>query len=205
LTLKEEEKVKKYYLISEEELKRYEVLTQALRGCITLRQASEILGLSYRQCLRLKERFQNKGFEGLFRKSTPHANALKVTEELRQSILNLREKLYWDFNILHFNDKLKENHEIDLSYETVRKILIDAGLHEENKRKRMYRRRRRMPREGMLVQMDSSQHRWIEGVSEPWWLVAMVDDASGWVYAELHILNPLKIGHSQLVEVKLSA
>ncbi|WP_181405992.1 helix-turn-helix domain-containing protein [Thermodesulfovibrio sp. Kuro-1] len=62
--------MKKYYLISEEELKRYEVLTQALRGCITLRQASEILGLSYRQCLRLKERFQNKGFEGLFRKST---------------------------------------------------------------------------------------------------------------------------------------
>jgi len=67
--------LKNYYSVTEEELKRYEILTQALRGCITLRQASEILGLSYRQCLRLKERFQNEGFEGLFRRSALHANA----------------------------------------------------------------------------------------------------------------------------------
>ncbi len=34
-----------------------------------------------------------------------------------------------------------------------------------------------MPKAGMLVQMDSSQHRWIERIDKPWWLVAMVDDA----------------------------
>ncbi|MFN4245102.1 MAG: hypothetical protein ACK4F9_03005 [Brevinematia bacterium] len=43
-----------------------------------------------------------------------------------------------------------------------------------------------MPKAGMLVQMDSSQHRWIEAVEEPWWLVAMIDDADGYVYAEFH-------------------
>ncbi|MBW1972418.1 MAG: hypothetical protein JRI44_06240 [Deltaproteobacteria bacterium] len=34
--------------------------------------------------------------------------------------------------------------------------------------------------------MDSSQHRWLEHISKPWWLVAMIDDADGYVYAEFH-------------------
>ncbi|MCS7163868.1 MAG: hypothetical protein NZ845_02585 [Thermodesulfovibrio sp.] len=29
---------------------------------------------------------------------------------------------------------------------------------------------------GMLVQMDSYQHCWIDSVKEPWWLVTMIDD-----------------------------
>ncbi|GAB6184255.1 hypothetical protein JCM13991_19960 [Thermodesulfovibrio hydrogeniphilus] len=94
--------------------------------------------------------------------------------------------MYWDFNILHFKDKLKDVHDINLSYESIRKILIQEGLHEPKKKRKVYRRRRRMPKAGMLVQMDSSQHRWIEGIGQQWWLVAMIDDADGFVYAEFH-------------------
>lgn len=178
--------MKKYYIVTEEDLKRFEVMSQIKKGNLTVRLAQQILGLSYRQCLRIKERFIKEGFEGLLRKNPLTANAQKVTEELKNNIVMLRETFYWDFNILHFKEKLEQNHGISLSYETVRKILIKDGLHEVNKRRTVYRRRRRMPKEGMLVQMDSSQHRWIESVHEPWWLVAMVDDASGWVYAEFH-------------------
>ena len=35
-----------------------------------------------------------------------------------------------------------------------------------------------MPKAGMLVQMDSSQHYWLPLVENKWWLVAMVDDAT---------------------------
>ncbi|MCA1933071.1 MAG: hypothetical protein LDL13_05800 [Calditerrivibrio sp.] len=38
-----------------------------------------------------------------------------------------------------------------------------------------------MPKAGMVVQMDSSQHRWLEGIKDPWWLLAMIDDADGFV------------------------
>ena len=35
-----------------------------------------------------------------------------------------------------------------------------------------------MPKAGMLVQMDSSQHRWLKDILEKWHLIAMIDDAS---------------------------
>jgi hypothetical protein len=43
-----------------------------------------------------------------------------------------------------------------------------------------------MPKVGMLVQMDSSQHAWLEGILDEWWLVAMKDDADGYVYGRLY-------------------
>ncbi|GAB6183596.1 hypothetical protein [Thermodesulfovibrio hydrogeniphilus] len=50
------------YLVTEEELKRFEVMTQVLNGSMTLRQAQEILGLSYRQLLRIKKKLVCEGF-----------------------------------------------------------------------------------------------------------------------------------------------
>ncbi|MFB3896790.1 MAG: hypothetical protein ACE14V_10870 [bacterium] len=35
-----------------------------------------------------------------------------------------------------------------------------------------------MSKAGMLVQMDSSQHHWLPQIPKPWWLIAMIDDAS---------------------------
>jgi len=72
------------------------------------------------------------------------------------------------------------------SYETLRKLLIEKGLHTPKRRRKVYRRRRRMPKAGLLVQMDSSKCRWIQGVEKEWWLIAMIDDASGYLYAEFH-------------------
>ena len=80
--------------------------------------------------------------------------------------------------ILHFKDKLTDVHKVHLSYESIRKILIEYNLHTPKKKKIVHRRRRRMPKAGMLVQMDSSQHNWIEHIPEKWWLVAMIDDAT---------------------------
>ncbi|GAB6182826.1 ISNCY family transposase [Thermodesulfovibrio hydrogeniphilus] len=167
-------------------MKRAEVITQVVNGCMSLRQAQEILRLSYRQLLRIKKRFIQEGFEGLLRKKPPVPQALKITQSLHEQIINLRKSLYWDFNILHFKDKLKECHGINLSYESIRRVLLKEGLHEAKRKRRVYRRRRRMPKAGMLVQMDSSEHRWIEEIEKPWWLVAMIDDADGFVYAEFH-------------------
>ncbi len=178
--------MEKKYIITEEILKRYELMNQVLEGFITLRQAQETLGLSYRQALRIKKRFITYGFEGLLRKRPEIPQALKISSSVKEEIIKLRRSIYWDFNILHFKEKLKEDHGIDLSYESVRKILLEGGLYEPRRKKKFHRRRMRMPKAGILVQMDSSQHRWIDSIQEPWWLVAMTDDADGFVYAEFH-------------------
>lgn len=172
--------------ITEVELKRYKVLTDVLEGYIDLKTASELLGLSYRHTLRLRDRFISEGIAGIIRKKPLRPPNQRITSEMRQRIISLRKKLYEDFNILHFRDKLRDIHGISLSYESLRKILIKDGLHVPRKKRKVYRRRRRMPEAGMLVQMDSSQHRWIEEISEPWWLVAMVDDADGYVYGKFY-------------------
>ncbi|MCM8774007.1 MAG: hypothetical protein NC820_04665, partial [Candidatus Omnitrophica bacterium] len=67
---------------------------------------------------------------------------------------------------------------VKLSYESIRQILIKAGLYTPKKKKIVHRRRRRMPKAGMLIHMDSSQHQWLETVKEPWWLTAVIDDAN---------------------------
>jgi len=35
-----------------------------------------------------------------------------------------------------------------------------------------------MPKAGMLIQMDGSQHRWLPHIKEKWWLIANIDDAT---------------------------
>jgi len=174
------------YCVTEVELKRYKVLMDVKEGRLDLRTASELMGLSYRHTLRLRDRFEAEGFEGLLRRTPKKPPNQKISSETRQQIILLRKGRYKDLNILHFCDKLKEVHGIRLSYETVRKIMIQEGLHEPRKRRKVYRRRRRMPKAGMLVQMDSSQHRWVDSVDEPWWLVAMIDDAEGYVYGRFY-------------------
>ncbi|MCX7944393.1 MAG: hypothetical protein N2746_07800, partial [Deltaproteobacteria bacterium] len=71
---------------------------------------------------------------------------LKLTPELREKILNLRRSLYYDLNILHFKDKLEEEHNINLSHKTIRGLLIKEGLHKADKKRRFYKRRKRMPK-----------------------------------------------------------
>lgn len=177
--------MKRYY-VTEADMRRYRVLQNVVNRVMTLKSGSELLGLSYRQAIRLKKRFLVYGFEGLLRKGSSKPPHLKVSEGLRERIIELRKALYYDFNILHFKDKLSECHGINLSYEALRQILIKHNLHTPKAKRKIYRRRRRMPCAGLLVQMDSSEHRWVEEVKEPWWLIAMIDDADGYVYAQFH-------------------
>ncbi len=174
------------YSVTEEDMKRYHILEKVKDGSITLKEASELLGLSYRQALRLKKRFLLHGIEGIIRRAPLKSPNEKVKEHIKQTILDLRKNLYHDFNILHFKEKLSEMHKINLSYEAIRKLLIKEGLHTPKTKKKVYRRRRRMPDAGLLVQMDSSLHRWIKDIEKSWWLVTMIDDGDGFVYAEFH-------------------
>ncbi|MEZ0343214.1 MAG: ISNCY family transposase [Caldimicrobium sp.] len=176
----------KKFLITEDIMDRFCILQEVLQKRITLKDAALILGLSYRQAIRLKKRLLQNGLEGLQRKAPPKPPNLKLTPDLIQKIIHLKTTLYYDFNISHFKDKLASLHNISLSYETLRQILIKNGLHQPKKKRKFYKRRKRMPKAGMLVQMDSSLHQWIENVPEKWWLIAMIDDADSFVYAKFY-------------------
>jgi len=187
-------------LVTMRDIQRYKVLTEVIEKKLTARNASELLSLSYRHTLRLKDKVKTEGFEGLLRKTPPYPPNKKATDEMVNEILRLRRELYYDFNMAHFRDKLEENHHMPLCYESLRQILITRNEHQPRKKKVVHRKRRRMPKAGMLVQMDSSEHKWLEHIPERWWLIAMIDDATNEVpyarffpgdtlFANMHVIR----------------
>ena len=163
-------------LLTMKDLKRHEIIKEVLAKRLNGIQASEVLGITPVHFSRLKKKVHLHGIQGILRHGREAPN--KKTDILSGKVTTLREKYYYDFNISHFNEKLTEIHKINLSYETVRKILIAQGLHTPRKKKIIHRQRRRMPNAGLLVQMDSSQHNWLAHIKTKWWLIAMIDDAS---------------------------
>lgn len=176
--MKKEVTLEKYSL-NMKDIKRHEIIKSWIKREITGEQVSVLLGISYRHALRLKKAFKEKGLEGIIPKK--RGGRKGVSKPLKKKVSDLFKGKYDNrFNIMHFNEKLNELEDIHLSYSTVRNILIGEGLHKPKKRRGtgVYKRRKRMPREGMLIQMDSSHHQWLESIPEYWYLITMIDDAT---------------------------
>jgi len=174
--------------VTMKDIRKYEVLKEVLEKRIKGYQAAQLLGYSKVHISRLKKRLQKNGLEGLLRPKKPSSKKLPIF--VREKIARLYKEVYYDFNVMHFKDKLEEVHNIKLSYETIRTILVQYMLHKPKKKKKVYRRRRRMPKAGLLIQMDSSQHNWIPSVEQKWWLTATIDDATNEVpYAKLYLTD----------------
>ncbi len=170
--------MEKKLIVTMKDVQKYKILKDLIDGKIKGKDASDLLGLSYVHISRLKNKLLKYGFEGLLRKSPPSPPNKKINQNLIEQIISLRKTYYYDFNIIHFKEKLYEVHKISLCYESLRQILIKHSLHIPQKKKKIHRMRRRMPEAGMLVQMDSSFHQWLPHIPEKWWLIAMIDDAT---------------------------
>lgn len=165
-------------LVTMKDIQRHKVLKDVIERKLTGVEAAELLGLSPVHLSRLKRRLIAGGFENILRRPPKEPPNRRISAADISKLLSLRKRLYYDFNVMHFMDKLHEVHKMPYCYESIRKILIKHSLHSPKKKRKVYRQRRRMPKAGMLVQMDSSQHYWLPLVENKWWLVAMVDDAT---------------------------
>lgn len=169
----------KSYNITMKDINRYEIIKGWLQKDLDGNQASMLLRVSYRHAFRLKKAFKERGIEGFIPKK--RGGRKSIPESLKEKIAKLFKGKYGSrFNILHFNEKLEEIENIHLSYESIRRILIDKGHHKPKERSKgsYFKRRKRMPKEGMLIQMDSSFHHWLENIPPRWYLITMVDDAT---------------------------
>lgn len=164
------------YIVTMKDIKKFDVFNQLINNQITGYQAADILGYTHVHTSRLKHKVLKYGMHALLRIKKP-SNRKTPTATLQQ-IAHLYKNRYFDFNVMHFKDMLLKNHHIKLSYETIRKTLIDYQLHQPSKKKIIHRQRRRMSKTGMLLQMDSSQHQWLPNVDKMWWLTAIIDDAT---------------------------
>ena len=90
---------------------------------------------------------------------------------------------YAGVNHTHLGELLREREGIDIGRNTLRKILTNAGVNSPRRRRppKHRVRRQRMAREGMLIQIDGSYHRWLGEDGPQFTLLLAVDDATGCV------------------------
>jgi len=163
-------------------MKVQEVILRAMAGKLKWWEAAEIIGISDRTMRRWRERYEEDGYSGLYdyrkRQPSPKRIAVKTLE----TVLQLYRENYFDFNVRHFHEKLREEHQIELSYTWVKLALQGAGLVKKRRRRGTHRRRRpRRPLPGMLLHIDASKHAWL-GEGRYYDLVTILDDATSEIY-----------------------
>jgi len=166
----------------ERAMKIQEVILRAMAKKITWCQAAEIIGISDRQMRRWYQRYQEFGYDGLFDRRLGRPSPKRVPVETVERMLGLYRDRYFDLNVRHFHEKLREEHGIRLSYTWVKLALQGAGLVKKGRRRGVHRRRRaRRPLPGMLLHLDGSRHRWFH--DDRWYdLLVVLDDATSEVY-----------------------
>jgi transposase len=150
-------------------------------GKITLGEAGEKMGVSYRQAKRIRRAVKQKGAKGLIHGNVGRPPPNRISEALRQRILDLSGGKYKEFNDTHFAEKLVAQEGIELSRETVRRLRRRAGMEPKRRRRapQHHKRRERMAQEGAMVLWDGSPHLWFGPKYLPCCLMAAMDDARG--------------------------
>jgi transposase len=163
------------------EQKRIRLLNDVEAGRLTVVRAAALLDLSERHVHRLLARYRREGAAALAHGNRGRLSPRRIPEAVRGQVVELLNADYHDYNDCHLTDILAEEHHLPLSRSSVRRIRREAGLPSPRKRRapRHRSRRERRPRPGMLLQLDGSDHDWLEGRGPGLTLIAAIDDATG--------------------------
>ena len=163
-------------------MKLQDVILKAMAKKISWLDAAEIIGVCDRTMRRMREGYQKFGYDGLRDGRSGKQCSHRVPMETAEEVLRLYREVYFDLNIRHFHEKLREEHRIELSYTWVQRALQGAGLVAKRHKRGPHRRRRpRRPLPGMLLHIDGSKHRWLQG--DRWHdLIVILDDATSEIY-----------------------
>jgi transposase len=169
--------------MSQQERDELEWLRRAKEGSISQREAAQKMGVSDRWLRKLLKRMIKQGdavvVHGL--RGRP-SNRKLPAETQRQAVKLLKQPDWHDFGPTFASQQLAKRHGIEVSDETVRKWMIEAGLWQSKSQRlgEVHVWRPRRSAFGELVQWDTSEHDWLEGRGPVRYLVRMIDDATSW-------------------------
>ena len=143
-------------------MKLQDVILKAMAKKISWLDAAEIIGVCDRTMRRMREGYQKYGYDGLRDGRSGKQCSHRVPMTTAEEVLRLYREVYFDLNIRHFHEKLRDKHQIRLSYTWVQLALQGAGLVAKRRKRGPHRRRRpRRPLPGMLLHIDGSKHQWL--------------------------------------------
>lgn len=169
------------------ETDRLSVVRQTIEGKLTWVEAAERLRISERQVGRLCAQVRAEGSRGVIHGLRGTKSNRRLSDELMSQALGAVHDPVWDgFGPTFARDKLAAIYGLRIGLETLRKAMMASGawvVRRQGPRHRAWRERRACV--GMLVQMDGSDHDWLEGRGPRCVLLMLIDDASGLIqYAE---------------------
>lgn len=153
------------FMVTNKDIDRSQVMEQLEAKVIRQKKAAEILGISVRHIQRLLALYRKEGIQGLVSKKFGRPSPNRIPDSLRHEVKEIiATSEYYDFGPTMMCEILQERHQIEISIETTRALMIDQEIWTTKKvrRPRIHQPRTRMERFGELVQIDGSPHAWFE-------------------------------------------
>jgi transposase len=167
--------------MSTRELGRLEVMQRLAEKRMLQREAASILGVSCRQVKRLLRAYRREGAQGLVSKRRGKPSNHHLPEATKQKALDLLKSRYVGFGPTLAHEKLVERDGVQLSVESLRKLMIAEDLWKPRKAPQVVTHplRKRRACFGEMVQVDGSEYDWFEDRSPKCTLLVFIDDATG--------------------------
>ena len=156
--------------MSQEERDWLDWLKRARDKKMTQREAAERMGVSGRWVGKLLQRMKHEGDRVVVHGLRGRASNRKIAAKVQARAMEILKQPEWhDFGSRFASEQLAKRHRIQLSDETLRRWMIEAGLWKSKSRKlqAVHCWRPRRSGFGELVQWDTSEHDWLEGRGEP--------------------------------------
>lgn len=172
-----------HILMSQKETLRLPILQNLINGLINGTEAAKQCGLSSRQIRRIKHRFIKKKLGGITHRLRGATGNRRIPETVMQITEQIVRERYHDFGPTFAAEKLREEHAIVMSDETLRARMTEWGLWKPRPRKtngQYHSWRARKEHYGEMIQFDGSYHAWFEERARGLCcLLGAIDDATG--------------------------
>jgi transposase len=175
--------------MSHREFIRAAVLRRVAKGELTIREATPLLDVSYRQAKRLVKRFRQRGMKGLVHGNVGRRSNRTIPSTYRTAVIALIREHYGGlagrgpgqrFGPTLTAEHLWIDHGLLVAISTLTRWMCAEDLWGRTRRARpRHQRRERRAHFGELVQLDGSFHEWFEGRGPRACVMTMVDDATG--------------------------
>jgi transposase len=189
--------------LTKDQQERARVLMDLEGDRLTPGEAASALGMSPRQLRRVRRRMRLDGLAGLVHGNRGNRPANACATELAAQVVELSKEKYPGFNQVFLTEMLERDEGVLLSRSTVRRMLAAQGIPapKPQRRSRHRRHRARRAQEGAMIQMDGSDHDWLEDRGPRLTLVGGIDDATGTAWAVFRLAEDTQGYFEVLAEI----
>ncbi len=178
--------------MSERERDRLKVLHEVEKGQLKQREAAAQLKMSERGFRKLLQRYRAKKDRAVVHGLRGRVSRRRLDGRTAARAVAAVKRDYADFGPTLAAEYLARERKIELSRETLRKLLISDGHWKPKKRqvKAVHVWRQRRSCRGELVQWDTSVHAWLEDRGPArMYLIALIDDATSRLFARFVVAD----------------